>query len=138
MRWANCHSPHLTWMDQLSSQPENIATVFNSDALLKLQIPTIVAGLEAFVIVTETRIVLVVDTGSTVLSRKTKELRKSVQVPGLWNIRYRNSRQRRELLLKSHSCLWDLSPEAFGRVQHLDWLPDDCSAFVAAGDESVY
>lgn len=56
----------------------------------------------------------------------------------LWNIRSRNSRQRRELLLKTHSCLWDLSPEAFGCVQHLDWLPDDYSAFVAAGDESLY
>lgn len=61
-----------------------------------------------------------------------------MQVAVSWDIRYKNVRQRRELLLKSYSCQWDLSPEAFGCVQHLDLEPDDCSAFVAAGDGSSY
>lgn len=61
LQWANWHRPHLNWMDKLSSQSKNIKKVFNSDAhifvFLKLKIITTVAGLEAFVIVTETRIV---------------------------------------------------------------------------------
>lgn len=60
------------------------------------------------------------------------------QVAASWDIRYKSVRRRRELLLKSYSCQWDWSPEAFGCVQLLDWEPDDCSAFVAAGGGSSY
>lgn len=61
-----------------------------------------------------------------------------MQVAVAWDIRYKNVRQSRKLLLKSYSCQWDLSPEAFGCAQHWDLEPDVCSAFVAAGDGSSY